>query len=69
MSITPEEFVRTQVFNGCKALGLPERESADWADVAVKKFRRNQFDGKPLDLINSQIMLVKRQNKKKRAGK
>ena len=60
------EFIKKSVYDGCISAGVPESESRLQSESAIVMYARNQFSGKPLDLIKSQIMTAKRLNKKKR---
>lgn len=60
----PADFVYQSVLNGCRMQGLDEIASTEQANEALDKYKRNQFDGKPLDLINQQITKAKKFNKK-----
>lgn len=50
-----EIFIYENVLSGCTSQGVPEQASIDQANSAVIMYKRNQFNGKPLDLIKSQI--------------
>ena len=69
MSDKQREFIKKAVYDGCIDAGVPEREACIQSESAIVMYARNQFSGKPLDLIKSQIMTAKRINKKKRGAK
>lgn len=58
--MTPVDFIHGSVFTSCKHLGLTESVCHDQADEAVVKYRRNQYKGKPTDLIKEQLTQAKK---------
>tara|TARA_R110000851_G_C12708754_1_gene527054 strand:- start:314 stop:523 length:210 start_codon:yes stop_codon:yes gene_type:complete len=69
MSDKQKEFIKKSVYDGCIKEGVPEQEAGLQAESAIVMYARNQFNGKPLDLIKSQILTAKRISKKKRGSK
>ena len=69
MNTKQEDFIRQSVFSACMKEGVPEQASRDQSESAVIMYRRNQFNGKPLDLIKAQVVAAKRINKKVKVKK
>lgn len=56
----PREFIRNSVFSQCQGLKLTNSECEAQANEAVTKYDRNQYQGKPFDLIKAQLVLAKK---------
>tara|TARA_R110000824_G_scaffold64245_2_gene167931 strand:+ start:5656 stop:5859 length:204 start_codon:yes stop_codon:yes gene_type:complete len=59
-----QRFIYNNIVSGCEAAGLSYNAAVDAANDGVIAYDRQQYTGKPLDLIKSQVVKAKKTNKK-----
>jgi len=59
-----QKFIYSNIFNECISLGLTHSASNDAAEAGVSMYNKQQYTGKPVDLIKQCVIKAKKLNKK-----